>query len=119
MVGNGPRFEEKFWEVTGRYLNPPDKPHVLCCGEKSQCQVLDPTWPGLPPGTSHIRTRTRDYGRHGTIALFAALSYPEGKGISRTEEKHTHVEWMRLHKQINREAPQGLEIHRRRQLCHA
>lgn len=26
-----PRFEEKFWDVIGLYLNPPDKALVLCC----------------------------------------------------------------------------------------
>jgi hypothetical protein len=30
--------------------------------------------------------------RHGTITLFAPLSYLEGKIVSRTEESHTHVE---------------------------
>ena len=36
--------------------------------------------------------QTDDYIRHGTITLFAALSYLEGKIISRTEESHTHLE---------------------------
>ena|SRR6516162_2813365 len=38
------------------------------------------------------RTQTHDYIRHGTITLFAALSYLEGTIISRTEESHTHLE---------------------------
>lgn len=59
----------------------------------------------------HIRTRTHDYERHGTITLFAALSYMEGKILSRTEERHTHVEWLRFLKQINRETPKELTIH--------
>ena len=28
---------EKFWDVVGLYLNPPDQALVLCCDEKSQC----------------------------------------------------------------------------------
>jgi hypothetical protein len=32
------------------YLNPPDKALVLCCDEKSQCQALERTQPGLPLG---------------------------------------------------------------------
>jgi transposase len=39
-LSNDTRFEEKFWDVIGLYLNPPDKALVLCCDEKSQCQAL-------------------------------------------------------------------------------
>ena len=67
------------------------------------------TW--LAAGVGHIRTATHDYIRHGTITLFAALNYLEGKIISRTEAKHTHVEWLRFLKQIDRETPKDLEIH--------
>ena len=43
--------------------------------------------------------------------LFAALNYLEGKIISRTESKHTHVKWLRFLKQIDRETPKELDIH--------
>ena len=95
----------------GLYLDPPEKALILCCDEKSQCQALERTQPGLPLGVGHIRTATHDYIRHGTITLFAALNYLEGKIISRTEAKHTHVEWLRFLKQIDRETPKDLEIH--------
>jgi transposase len=51
------------------------------------------------------------YIRHGTITLFAALSYLEGKIISRTEQSHTHIEWLRFLKQIDRETPRELDLH--------
>ena len=54
---------------------------------------------------------THDYKRHGTTTLFAALDYLEGKLITRTETRHTHVEWLRFLKQIDRETPKGLDIH--------
>lgn len=110
-VSNDPRFEEKFWDIIGLYLNPPDKALILCCDEKSQCQALERTQPGLPLGIGDIRTKTHDYKRHGTITLFAALNYLEGKLITRTESKHTHVEWLRFLRQIDREIPKGLAIH--------
>jgi transposase len=110
-ISNDPRFEEKFWDILGLYLNPPDKALVLCCDEKSQCQALERTQPGLPLGIGHIRTKTHDYRRHGTITLFAALNYLEGKLITRTERRHTHVEWLRFFKQIDRETPKDLEVH--------
>lgn len=110
-LSNDKQFEEKFWDVIGLYLDPPEKALVLCCDEKSQCQALERTQPGLPLGIGHIRTRTHDYIRHGTITLFAALDYLEGKIIGRTEAKHTHVEWLRFLKQIDRETPKALQIH--------
>src|SRR5580692_6687860 len=110
-LSNDKRFEEKFWDVIGLYLNPPDKALVLCCDEKSQCQALERTQPGLPLGIGHIRTRTHDYKRHGTVTLFAALNYLEGKLITRTATRHTHVEWLRFLKQIERETPKHLAVH--------
>ena len=45
-LSNDPKFEEKFWDVIGLYLDPPTKALVLCCDEKSQCQALERTQPG-------------------------------------------------------------------------
>lgn len=110
-VSNDPRFEEKFWDIIGLYLNPPDKALVLCCDEKSQCQALERTQRALPLSAGHGKTITHDYIRHGTITLFAALDYLEGKVFSRLDEKHTHVEWLRFLKQIHRESPKDLTLH--------
>jgi transposase len=111
-LSNDPEFEKKFWDVIGLYLDPPQKALVLCCDEKSQCQALDRTQPSLPLGVGGYRkTRTHDYVRHGTVTLFAALNYLDGKLISRTEKNHTHVQWLRFLKQINRETPRSLDIH--------
>ena len=110
-LSKDPKFEQKFWDVIGLYLHPPEKALVLCCDEKTQCQALERSQPGLPLGIGHIRTRTHDYKRHGTITLFAALNYLDGKLISRTEQRHTHVEWLRFLKQIERETPKSLAIH--------
>jgi transcriptional regulator with XRE-family HTH domain len=104
-------FEVKFWDVIGLYLNPPDHALVLCCDEKSQCQALERTQPGLPLGIGHIRTRTADYTRHGTLTLFAALNYLDGRLIHRTEQTHTHREWLLFLKQIDRQTPKGLQLH--------
>lgn len=110
-ISNDPHFEAKFWDVIGLYLNPPEHALVLCCDEKSQCQALERTQPGLPLGVGHIQTRTHDYKRHGTITLFAALDYITGKLHSRTEKRHTHVEWLRFLKQLDRETPSSLDVH--------
>jgi transposase len=104
-------FETKFWDVIGLYLNPPDRALVLCCDEKSQCQALERTQPGLPLGIGHIRTRTHDYIRHGTITLFAAMNYLDGRILSTTAPKHTHKEWLTFLKKIHRKTPPELTLH--------
>jgi transposase len=110
-VSNDPHFEEKFWDVIGLYLNPPDRALVLCCDEKSQCQALERTQRALPLDRGHCKTITHDYVRHGTITLFAALNYLEGKVFSRMDQQHTHVEWLRFLKQIHRESPDEVTLH--------
>src|SRR3954452_2406246 len=110
-LSNDPSFEEKFWDVIGLYLNPPAKALVLCCDEKSQCQALERTQLGLPLAPKRPPTMTHDYVRHGTVTLFAALSQLTGQLITRTEASHTHVEWLRFLKQIDRETPQDLDLH--------
>src|SRR6202040_1481373 len=110
-LSNDKRFEEKFWDVIGLYLNPPDKALVLCCDEKSQCQALERTQPGLPLGIGHIRTKTHDYVRHGTLTLFAALNYLEGKLITRLAARHRHQEWLAFLKTIHAETPAALARH--------
>jgi transposase len=110
-LSNDPQFEEKFWDVVGLYFNPPEKALVLCCDEKSQCQALERTQLGLPLAPKRPRTMTHDYVRHGTMTLFAALEQVTGKLITRTEAKHTHVEWLRFLKQIDRQTPPGVDLH--------
>jgi transposase/AraC-like DNA-binding protein len=110
-LSSDPKFEEKFWDVIGLYLDPPAQALVLCCDEKSQCQALERTQLGLPLAAKRPRTMTHDYVRHGTITLFAALDQLTGKLISRTEASHTHVEWLRFLKQIDRETPHDLDLH--------
>ena len=97
--------------MIGLHLDPPGKSVVLCCDEKTRCQALERTQPALPLGVGHVRTETDDYIRHGTIWLFAAMSYLDGKVTHRTEHKHTHVEWLRFLKQLQREVPPGLQVH--------
>jgi len=104
-------FEKKFWDVIGLYLNPPEKALILCCDEKSQCQALERTQPGLPLGNGHIATQTHDYYRHGTITLFAALNYLEGKILGQTAARHRHQEWLRFLKKLDAETPAELTLH--------
>ena len=110
-VSTDPQFETKFWDILGLYLQPPTKALVLCCDEKSQCQALERTQPGLPLGLGQVRTSTHDYIRHGTVTLFAALSYLDGKILSQTAARHRHTEWLKFLQQLDRETPPELALH--------
>lgn len=95
--------------MIGLYLNPPDRALVLCCDEKSQCQALERTQPGFPVMRGYSRTQTHDYKRHGTVTLFAALSYLDGKVFSQTAGTHTHRQWLAFLKQL--ETPPDVTLH--------
>jgi transposase len=110
-LSNDPEFERKFWDVIGLYLDPPTQAVVLCCDEKSQCQALERTQPGLPLGQGHIRTETHDYYRHGTVTLFAALNYLNGKVLAHRAPRHRHQEWLAFLKMLDGEIPAGVDIH--------
>jgi transposase len=104
-------FVEKFTDVVGLYLNPPDKALVLCVDEKSQIQALDRTQPGLPLKKGRCGTMTHDYVRHGTTTLFAALNVLEGTVIGECFSRHRHEEFLKFLRQIDRQTPPGYDLH--------
>jgi transposase len=105
------QFEVKFWDIIGLYLEPPVRAVVLCCDEKSQCQALERTQPGLPLGQGHIATRTHDYYRHGTVTLFAALNYLSGKVLAERAPRHRHQEWLKFLRKIDGAVSAELDVH--------
>jgi transposase len=106
-----PRLVEKLVDVVGLYLNPPEHALVLCADEKSQIQALDRTQPGLPIKKGRCGTMTHDYKRYGTTTLFAALDMLAGSVISECMPRHRHQEWIRFLNKIDRETPQGFDLH--------
>ena len=110
-VSRDPKFAEKLEDIVGLYMSPPEHALVLCCDEKSQVQALDRTQPGLPMKKGRAQTMTHDYKRHGTTTLFAALNVLDGKVIGQCQTKHTHVQWLKFLRQIDRETPKGKELH--------
>jgi transposase len=76
-LSNDPKFEEKFWDVIGLYLNPPAKALVLCCDEKSQCQALERTQLGLPLAPKRPPTMTHMWtaaSPQGSWAMFDQIA---------------------------------------------
>jgi transposase len=110
-VSNDPEFDAKVVDVVGLYLNPPEKAIVLCMDEKSQIQALDRTQATLPMKPGRAQTMTHDYKRHGTTTLFAALDVLTGEVIGQCLPRHRHTEFLKFLKTIDREVPNGLQIH--------
>jgi transposase len=110
-VSRDPQFVEKLEDIVGLYMSPPEHALVLCCDEKSQVQALDRTQPGLPLKKGRAQTMTHDYKRHGTTTLFAALNVLDGQIIGQCQQRHTHVEWLKFLRKIDRETPKDKALH--------
>lgn len=110
-VSRDPKFVEKLEDIVGLYMSPPEHALVLCCDEKSQVQALDRTQPGLPLKKGRAETMTHDYKRNGTTTLFAALNILDGQVIGQCQQHHTHVEWLKFLKKIDRETPKDKTLH--------
>jgi len=110
-LSNDKRFEEKLVDVVGLYLNPPENAIVLAMDEKSQIQALDRTQASLPMKPGRAGTMTHDYKRNGTTTLFAALDVLTGSVIGQCLPRHRHTEFLKFLRTIDKEVPNGLEIH--------
>jgi transposase len=110
-VSRDPLFVDKLEDIVGLYLSPPEHAMVLCCDEKSQVQALDRTQPGLPMKKGRAQTMTHDYKRNGTTTLFAALNVLDGQVIAQCQQRHTHAEWLKFLRQIDRQTPKGKTLH--------
>jgi transposase len=110
-VSRDPQFVDKLEDIVGLYMSPPEHALVLCCDEKSQVQALDRTQPGLPLKKGRAETMTHDYKRCGTTTLFAALNVLDGRVIGQCQQRHTHVEWLKFLKKIDRETPKDKTLH--------
>ena len=110
-VSRDPQFVEKLEDIVGLYMSPPEHALVLCCDEKSQVQALDRTQPGLPLKKGRAATMTHDYKRNGTTTLFAALNVLNGQVIGQCQQRHTHAEWLKFLRKIDRETPKAKTLH--------
>jgi transposase len=100
-----PELEARVRDVTGLYLNPPDKAVVLCVDEKPQAQALERAAPVLPLRPGVPEKRSHDYIRHGTTTLFAALEVATGKVTDSCYPRHRHEEFLAFLKQVAKACP--------------
>src|SRR5271167_2147519 len=105
-----PQLEAKIRDVTGLYLNPPDKAVVPCVDEKSQVQALERTAAVLPLRPGIPEKATHDYVRHGTTTLFAALEVATGKVTDACYDRHRHEEFLAFLKKVAKAYPR-VQLH--------
>jgi transposase len=74
-------------------------------------QALDRAQPGLPLKKRCAQTMTHDCKRHGTTTLFAALNVLDGHVIGQSQPRHTHAEWLKFLRKIDRETPKDKTLH--------
>jgi transposase len=110
-VSNDKDFEEKLCDVVGLYINPPANAVVFCVDEKTSIQALDRSQPGLPMKKGRCETMTHDYKRNGTTTLFAALEVASGAVIGECYQKHTHKEFLKFIKKVEKETDASKELH--------
>ncbi len=56
--------------------------------------------------------------RNGTTTLFAALNTLDGSVIAECMPRHSHQEWLRFLRLIDRRTPKDKQLHLSGQLCH-
>src|SRR5262245_29930732 len=100
-----PALEAKVRDVTGLYLNPPDKAVVLCVDEKPQTQALERKAPVLPLRPGVPEKRSDDCLRPGTTSLFAALVAATGKVTGACYPQHRHQELLTFLRQVAKAYP--------------
>lgn len=110
-LSNDPWFTEKVRDITGLYLNPPERAVVLSVDEKSQVQALDRTQPLLPLAPGQAERRTHDYVRHGTTSLFAALNVATGEVLGQCHRQHRHQEFLKFLDAVANATPRDREVH--------
>lgn len=110
-LSTDPLFVDKVQDIVGLYLSPPNRAIVLCVDEKSQIQALDREQPVLPMAPGVAERRTHTYIRNGTTSLFAALDIATGAVIGKCYKRHRAIEFLDFLKQIDRNLPEGPEVH--------
>lgn len=110
-LSNDGRFAEKTEDLVNLYLNPPPDSVVWSADEQCQIQALTRTQSSLPCVPGHRATKTRDYKRHGTTTLFAALNVGSGEVVYTFHPQHRHQEWIPFLALIEEHTPTDKQIH--------
>jgi transposase len=108
---NDPDFEKKLKDVVGLYLKPPKNAIIWCIDEKTQIQALERSQPILPIIRNVPERQSKDYIRHGTTTLFAALNALNGKVIGECNPTHNAQDYIRFLKKVDKACASNKVLH--------
>jgi hypothetical protein len=92
---NDPAFVAEATDVVGLYVDPPAKAIVLCVYEKPSIQALERAQGYLKLSNGRaLPGQSRDYKRHGTTTLFAALEVATGRIIATHSKRRRRIEFL-------------------------
>lgn len=111
LFSSDPEFEKKQADIVGLYLHPPKNAFVVCLDEKTGLQANSAAHEKLPMMPGQVERREFGYKRHGVLALYAAMKVHEGEVFAKTEEKHTHVEFLGFLNEVYGRWGQNRELH--------
>jgi len=109
-IPKDPGFSAKVLDIIGLYLSPPAGAVVLSFDEKTQFHAPDRTPAVLPISFGQAEKRARDYMRHATTNLFAALEALSGQVTPMYTPRKRAAELLRFVNWIARSYPEEQEI---------
>jgi transposase len=112
-LSTDPEFTQKAADIVGLYLDPPENALVLCVDEKPGIQALERSqgWLRLPDGRS-LTGFAREYRRHGTTTLFAALEVASGLVQTGHHARRRRREFLDFMNEVLTAHPDpGLQLH--------
>ena len=111
LFSHDPNFETKQADIVGLYIKPPKNAFVICLDEKTGMQAVSPTNKRQSMAPGCVEKREFGYKRHGVLALYAALKVHKGTVFAKTEQKHTHVEFLSFVEDVYRRWGRKKELH--------
>jgi transposase len=106
-----PTFWERVRDVSGLYLNPPERALVLSVDEKTSMQAKERKHPDQVVAPGRPRRREFDYVRHGTASLVAALAVHTGKVVDTPIERNNSENFCAFLETIEASIDRKLKIH--------
>lgn len=101
---------DKVRDISGLYLNPPDRALALCVDQKPSIRMREPAAPVISVRPGKVEHRARVYCGHRTSDLFTALEFQSGKVIDGTRERERARKFREFLDTIDRSVPADLDI---------
>ena len=110
-ISTDPQFAAKAADIVALYLDPPENAVILSVDEKPHIQALERAqgYLKLPNGKA-VTCFSREYKRHGTTTLFAALEVLSGKVFGGRAQRRRRREFLAFMNGVVTAYP-GQELH--------